>query len=68
MGYMTAMGGCYGCKQLFSFNPERVPSITVNGSKEPICAECVKRVNPLRAANGLPPIVPLPGAYQAQEV
>jgi hypothetical protein len=65
MGYVTAMGQCVGCKKLFSFNPMRVPSITVKGTKEPICAECVERVNPARIKNGLPPIVPAADAYDA---
>ena len=65
MGYVTGMGGCIGCGALFSFNPVRVPSVTINGKREPICSACVERVNPRRVVNGLPPIVPLPGAYDA---
>jgi hypothetical protein len=64
-GYVTAMGSCIGCKRLFSFNPVRVPSITINGSREPICRDCVERVNPTRIKNGLPPIVPHDDAYDA---
>jgi len=63
MGYAIAWGPCYGCKRLFGFNPVRVPSVVVDGEKYPICADCVARVNPLRIANGLAPIAPLPGAY-----
>ena len=68
MGYMFVMGECYGCQTIFSFSAERVPSVTVNGSREPICRACVARVNPMRVANGLAPIVILPGAYEADEV
>lgn len=68
MGYMMAMGPCIGCKALFSFNPNRVPSVTVGGKKEPICRNCVDRANPLRVKNGLEPIVPAPDAYEAEEV
>jgi hypothetical protein len=64
MGYAYCMGSCVGCRRIFSFNPMRVPSITWHGSKEPICQECVDRVNPKRIENGLEPIVPLPGAYE----
>ena len=64
MGVVWAMSPCAGCGQLFSYNPLLVPSITIKGSREPICHGCVVRVNPRRAANGLPPIVPLPGAYE----
>jgi hypothetical protein len=65
MGFAFAMGTCYGCKKIFSFNPLKVPSISVNGEKEPICAQCVETVNPLRIANGLAPIIPAPDAYEA---
>ena len=67
MGYAMAMSACVGCKRVFSFNPLRVPSITIKGVKEPICRACVDRVNPKRIANGLPPIVPSPDAYEACE-
>lgn len=63
MGYVTAMGPCFGCGRLFSFNPLRVPSINVHGDRKPICADCVARVNPRRRANGLPEIVVFPDAY-----
>lgn len=64
MGYITVLSACYGCKQLFTYNPARVPSIRINGLREPVCAACVARVNPERIARGLDPIVPLPGAYE----
>jgi hypothetical protein len=65
MGYVMATSNCIGCERLFSYNPMRVPSITIKGSRQPICEVCVARVNPLRKKNGLEPIVPLPGAYEA---
>jgi len=68
MSYMSAMSPCCGCGRIFSYNPERVPSVTIRGHKEPVCQECVDRVNPIRVANGLEPIRPLPGAYEAEEV
>jgi len=37
--------------------------VRVNGVREPICRDCVERVNPTRIAKGLEPIVPLPDAY-----
>ena len=68
MGYMSVYGECIGCGRPFYFNAYRVPSITIRGTREPICPHCVARVNPRRVANGLPPIVPLPGAYEPEEV
>jgi len=65
MGYAFAAAACIGCNRVFTFNPMRVPSITINGSREPICGDCVERANPLRLKNGLPPIEPLPDAYEA---
>ena len=67
MSYVTAMNACIGCKRPFSYNPHRVPSVTVNGTREPICPDCVARYNPIRAAKGLEPIVPLPGAYEPMD-
>lgn len=68
MGYMVAMGPCYGCGVIITFNPERVPSIVVRGVREPICRSCVERANPLREANGLEPIVIFPDSYEPTEV
>lgn len=65
MGYALATSPCIGCGRLFSYNPVRVPSITIAGDRKPICRDCVARANPMRVANGLDPIVPLPDAYEA---
>jgi hypothetical protein len=52
---------------MFSYHPNKVPSIRVpvTGQRAPICLDCVERVNPQRIRNGLQPIKPLPGAYEA---
>jgi hypothetical protein len=65
MGVVWATSACVGCGRVFNYNPMRVPSVKVNGTREPICANCVARANPLRIANGLTHIVPLPDAYEA---
>jgi hypothetical protein len=65
---MFVLGDCYCCGQLFMFNAHRVPSITVRGTRQPICAHCIALVNPYRIANGLDPLVPLPGAYEPEDV
>ena len=64
MGYAYCMSACFGCGRLFSYNPMRVPSIPINGMREPICETCVARANPERIKRGLPPIVPYPDAYE----
>ncbi|MBT1509356.1 hypothetical protein KIP88_02480 [Bradyrhizobium sp. SRL28] len=59
------MSPCIGCGTVFSYNPMLVPSCSaVTGKREPICADCVERVNPMRIKNGLEPIVPHPDAYE----
>lgn len=65
MGYALAFGPCVCCKVTFGFNPMRVPSIRVNGQREPVCRGCVERANPLRIEKGLPPIEIHPEAYEA---
>ena len=62
--YALCTSACIGCGRLFSYNPVRVPSIRINDNREPICLNCVERVNPQREANGLPVIVPAPDAYE----
>ena len=65
MGYVFALSACCGCGRLFTYSPVRVPSVMVNGTREPICEDCVRVANPRRIANGLEPIPVLPGAYDA---
>lgn len=65
MGYFFAIGRCFCCGRHFTFHPERVPSLHVEGRREPVCRTCVERINPLRKRKGLDEIVPLPGAYEA---
>jgi hypothetical protein len=67
-GQLSVFGPCWSCKRLFMFSAERVPSLRVNGEREPICQACVTAANPRRIANGLPPITVLPGAYEPDEV
>lgn len=64
MGYAIAVSPCIGCGQVFSYNPASVPSVRVNGIREPICRACVERANPERLRRGLEPIISLPDAYE----
>ena len=63
-GYVMAHSACIGCGKIFSFNPMHVPSLRINGNREPVCRDCVDRVNPARVKNGLAPIVPHKDAYE----
>ena len=62
-GLVEVHSQCFGCKRVFAFHPNKVPSCPVNGTRQPICQTCVDVVNPRRVAGGLDPIVVKPGAY-----
>jgi hypothetical protein len=77
MGFITCIAPCFICKMPFSFNPDLVPSLTIlngrqvdpgtpGGVKEPFCLDCITKANVIRNAKGMPPLVPLPGAYDPQ--
>ena len=69
-----AISPCGICRGVFTFNPERVPSMRMdqagrpdpNGQKEPICSGCMALLNGKRKVLGLPPFEILPGAYEPQ--
>lgn len=67
MGFVTCFGPCIVCGIPFAFNPVKVPSVRVNGVREPICRGCVELANPVRKEKGLPEIQILPGAYDAAD-
>jgi hypothetical protein len=68
MGYFYTMGACINCGGIFSFNANLVPSSSaLTGHREPICSNCIEHINSIRIEKGLEPIVPLPGAYEAEE-
>ena len=64
MGYMSVFAPCAVCRRVIDCNPYRVPSL--NG--EPICEDCMVRINQLRTDHGLEEIKILPGAWEAEEV
>ena len=63
MGYAFVHSACYGCGRLIIYNPHRVPSIRVEGKREPLCRDCVDKVNKGRIKNGLEPKPVHPDAY-----
>ena len=65
MGFVSVMGTCVVCRKVIMFNPNKVPSVRVEGKREPICRECIEEANPKRIANGLEPIVIHPDAYES---
>lgn len=64
MGYALCYGYCIVCRQLFAFNPTHVPSIIVNGEREPVCEPCVRYANKQRAELGYPLFVVHANAYE----
>ena len=67
-GYMMVLGPCWSCGRPFSFNADHVPSHRdENGVRQPVCGDCMARVNAIREENGLPPHPIHPMAYQPQE-
>lgn len=69
MAYMFVVGECVACKTVITFNADKVPSIRVNGVREPICAGCFRRWNLIHRVNkGLNPLPLDPEAYEPQEV
>lgn len=64
MGYAFATSPCVACHGLFSYNPMKVPSIRVNGAREPVCPACMALANAKRVANGLPPHAIADDAYE----
>jgi hypothetical protein len=67
MPYMVVLGLCVRCRAVMSFNPETVPSVRVDGEREPLCEPCVRVLNGQREAAGLPPFVIPAGAYEPAE-
>lgn len=66
----ACVGPCFTCGVVMLFNPWRVPSLPAEvngtGTRQPICVGCCDRATPVREARRLPPIVPLPGAYEPE--
>ncbi len=64
-GYVSCLGPCGACGNVFSYNPVKVPSFRFRVEKEPICQGCMKRLNEKREAAGLDPFPIDPEAYTA---
>lgn len=64
MGYAIMIGTCIACKVLIHFNPHKVPSLMVNGRREPLCENCANKWNQLHPENARPID---PEAYEAMD-
>ncbi len=63
-GYVICTGTCYGCKQLFTFHSLYVPSLTIDGEREPFCRTCNERANAIRKDKRMPPLEVHPRGYE----
>ena len=65
-GFVSGCGHCILCGAVFTFNPLRVPSLRVDGTRHPVCSGCITaRVNPSRRKQGLEDLVVAEDAYDA---
>jgi len=64
MGYMMLICECAACRRPISCNPEKVPSIRINGVREPICRACAERWSEIHNT----PVSIHPDAYEPTEV
>ena len=67
MAYMFIFGECINCHQPFSFNPHKVPSIRVNGKREPVCSKCIGIANQKRISKGMQRLDIHHDAYEPEE-
>lgn len=54
MGYAIMLGFCAACKNPIQFNPHKVPSLMIQGVRQPICRACAERWNELHKENARP--------------
>ena len=65
MAYVVVSSPCVNCGRIFSYNPHRVPSIVVDGNREPVCLPCIVAENGRRTASGQELLGdPHPDAYE----
>ena len=43
--YLLLYSPCVSCGQIFAYNPKRVPSVTIDGEREPVCKDCIAAEN-----------------------
>jgi len=65
--YMFVIGHCVACETQLTFNPDRVPSLRVNGVREPLCRGCHAEWNKIHRP-GQEPLAIHEDAYEPQEV
>lgn len=65
MSVAFVISPCVACHKTIHFHPHLVPSLRINGEREPLCANCFHEWNRIhRIAKGLDPIPLNPLAYE----
>lgn len=65
MGYALMWSPCVRCGRVFGFNPHKVPSIRINGEREPVCRDCYEVLAAIQKKAGME-VLPLDAqAYEA---
>jgi hypothetical protein len=68
-GGLFVLGPCVICGNHFSFNAERVPSLVVQGVRQPVCEPCVPAVNgELERLGRTDRLTILPGSYEMEQL
>ena len=66
-GHMFMVASCCSCRAVVFCNPERVPSLVIEGVREPLCRSCFDLWNDIhRTSKGLEPVALDPAAYDAE--
>ena len=68
---LIKLGHCILCRNLFAFDPKRVPTITDQAPTcelmYPICRRCIYSINRRLVAGNQMPVIPLSGAYGSED-
>jgi len=67
-GFMLLLTPCVACREIMFCNSSHVPSIRVDGKREPLCRSCFDMWNQLhRIDKDLEPVELHPDAYAPEE-
>jgi len=67
--YAFILGSCVNCGAFLTYSPSHVPSVRVNGNREPLCRGCFDEWNEIhRISKGLAAVRIHPRAYEPEEM